>query len=79
VHFAVPTADELDAYLAGGEPLGVAGAFTLDGLGGWFVDRIEGDPANVIGLSLPLTRSLLAAAGLTVAALWRANPVVRAT
>jgi septum formation protein len=79
VHFAVPTADELDAYLAGGEPLGVAGAFTLDGLGGWFVDRIEGDPANVIGLSLPLTRSLLAATGLTVAALWRANPVLRAT
>ena len=79
VHFAVPTADELDAYLASGEPLGVAGAFTLDGLGGWFIDRIDGDPANVIGLSLPLTRSLLAATGLTVAALWSANPVRRAT
>ncbi|HVQ98054.1 MAG TPA: nucleoside triphosphate pyrophosphatase [Mycobacterium sp.] len=70
VHFGIPTADELDAYLAAGEPLQVAGGFTLDGLGGWFVDKIEGDPSNVIGLSLPLTRRLLAAVGLSIADLW---------
>jgi septum formation protein len=70
VHFAEPTAADLDAYIASGEPLAVAGGFTLDGLGGWFVDRIEGDPSNVIGLSLPLTRSLLQRVGLSVSELW---------
>jgi len=70
VHFALPTAPELDAYLASGEPLKVAGAFTLDGLGGWFVDRIDGDPSNVIGLSLPLLRRMLGRVGLSVADLW---------
>jgi septum formation protein len=70
VHFAMPTAPELDAYLASGEPLKVAGAFTLDGLGGWFVDRIEGDPSNIIGLSLPLLRRMLGRVGLSVADLW---------
>lgn len=73
VHFGVPADDDLEAYLAGGEPLHVAGAFTLDGLGGWFIDRIEGDPSNVIGLSLPLLRVLLADLGVSVAALWAAN------
>ncbi|MCV7080771.1 Maf family protein [Mycolicibacterium insubricum] len=53
VHFGQPSDSELEAYLASGEPLGVAGGFTLDGLGGWFIDRIDGDPSNVIGLSLP--------------------------
>ena len=71
VHFATPTAADLEAYIRSGEPLGVAGGFTLDGLGGWFVDRIEGDPSNVIGLSLPLTRSLLQRVGVSVAELWR--------
>jgi len=71
VHFATPAAAELDAYIGSGEPLAVAGGFTLDGLGGWFVDRIEGDPSNVIGLSLPLTRALLQRVGLSVAELWR--------
>jgi nucleoside triphosphate pyrophosphatase len=70
VHFAKPTAADLEAYIASGEPLAVAGGFTLDGLGGWFVDRIEGDPSNVIGLSLPLTRVLLQRVGLSVAELW---------
>lgn len=74
VHFAEPAASDLEAYLASGEPLWVAGGFTLDGLGGWFVDRIEGDPSNVIGLSLPLLRRLLDSLGLCVAALWSANP-----
>ncbi len=73
LHFGSPTDSELDAYVATGEPLYVAGAFTLDGLGGWFVDRIEGDPSNVIGISLPLLRTLLAGLGISVAALWQAN------
>src|ERR1700743_3604756 len=74
VHFGTPTAADLDAYLDSGEPLAVAGAFTLDGLGGWFVDRIDGDPSNVIGLSLPQTRALLERVGVSVAQLWMANP-----
>ncbi|HTM83434.1 MAG TPA: Maf family nucleotide pyrophosphatase, partial [Mycobacterium sp.] len=65
VHFAKPTAEDLDSYIASTEPLRVAGAFTIDGRGGWFVDRIEGDPSNVIGLSLPLLRRLLDAVGLS--------------
>ncbi|MGI5125713.1 Maf family protein [Pseudonocardia sp. CA-107938] len=72
VRFAVPTPQELDAYLATGEPLAVAGSFTIDGLGGWFVEGLDGDPSNVIGLSLPLTRRLLTRVGITVTDLWRA-------
>ncbi len=66
VYFANPTAADLEAYVASGEPLQVAGGFTIDGLGGWFVDGIEGDPSNVIGLSLPLTRRLLERIGLSL-------------
>jgi septum formation protein len=76
VHFGTPTAADLAAYIGSGEPLAVAGGFTLDGLGGWFVDRIDGDPSNVIGLSLPLTAALLQRVGLSVAELWAANPVI---
>jgi septum formation protein len=75
VYFSAPTDEDLSAYLASGEPLRVAGAFTLDGLGGWFVERIEGDPSNVIGISLPLTRRMLETAGLSISTLWQANPV----
>jgi septum formation protein len=60
VHFADVTDREIDTYVATGEPLQVAGAFTVDGLGGAFVERIEGDHHNVVGLSLPLLRQLLA-------------------
>jgi septum formation protein len=74
VHFAAPAGADLQAYVANGEPLDVAGGFTLDGLGGWFVDGVDGDPSNVIGVSLPLLRSLLQRVGLSVAALWTANP-----
>jgi septum formation protein len=70
VHFARPERAELEAYLATDEPLSVAGGFTLDGYGGWFVDRIEGDPSNVIGISLPLTRRLLQRAGSPLSELW---------
>lgn len=74
VHFGSPTDTDLESYLESGEPLGVAGAFTLDGLGGWFIEGIDGDPSNVIGLSLPLLRRMLAAAGLSVSDLWASPP-----
>lgn len=75
VNFGTPTDDELTAYLDSGESLRVAGAFTIDGLGGWFVDGIEGDPSNVIGLSLPTMRRLFARTGLSIAGLWADNPL----
>ena len=70
VHFAAVTDAEIDAYVATGEPLHVAGAFTVDGLGGPFVRRIEGDYHNVVGLSLPLLRELLAELGHAWVDLW---------
>ncbi len=70
-----PTPSDLAAYVASGEPLQVAGAFTLDGLGGWFIDGIDGDPSNVVGLGLSVTRRLLADVGLAIGDLWAANPV----
>ena len=60
VHFADASDAEIAAYCASGEPLQVAGAFTIDGLGGWFVEAIEGDHHNVVGLSLPALRGMLA-------------------
>jgi septum formation protein len=71
VHFASPSEQELNAYLATGEPLGVAGAFTLDGLGAAFVRRVEGDPAAVIGLSVATLRTQLAKRGVEITDLWR--------
>jgi septum formation protein len=71
VYFASPTPQELEAYLATGEPLTVAGAFTLDGLGAPFVRRVEGDPAAVVGLSLTVLRTQLAKRGLAITDLWR--------
>jgi septum formation protein len=73
VRFGTPSDTELDAYLATGEPLGVAGGFTLDGLGGWFVEGVDGDPSAVIGISLPLTRNLLTEVGVAVTDLWRSS------
>lgn len=71
VRFAEVTEAEITAYVATGEPLEVAGAFTLDGYGGWFVDSVDGDPSNVIGISLPTVRALLTEVGLAVHDLWR--------
>lgn len=71
IRFGSPSDAELDAYLATGEPLAVAGGFTLDGYGGWFVEGVDGDPSSVIGISLPLTRRLLAEVGLSVIDFWR--------
>jgi septum formation protein len=71
VHFGTPTDDEITAYVASGEPLHVAGAFTLDGRAAPFIDGIEGDASNVIGLSLPLLRRLLSQLGVGITELWR--------
>jgi septum formation protein len=60
VHFANVSDQEIAAYVATGEPLNVAGGFTIDGLGGPFVAGIEGDHHNVVGISLPLLREMLA-------------------
>lgn len=70
VVFATFRAEEIEAYVATGEPLQVAGAFTIDGLGGAFVERVEGDPHNVVGLSLPLLRLMVAELGISWHELW---------
>jgi len=70
VHFAEVSDEEIAAYVATGEPLHVAGAFTIDGLGGAFVERIEGDHHTVVGVSLPLLRALAAELGHPWHALW---------
>ncbi|WP_111600911.1 nucleoside triphosphate pyrophosphatase [Streptomyces sp. Amel2xB2] len=70
VHFGEPTDAEIAAYVATGEPLHVAGAFTLDGRSAPFVRGIEGDHGNVIGLSLPLLRDLLARLEVSITGLW---------
>jgi septum formation protein len=74
VHFADPCDEEVDAYVATGEPLKVAGAFTLDGLGGAFVRGIEGDPHTVVGVGLPLLREMFAELGVRWTDLWRSFP-----
>ncbi|MFC5719015.1 Maf family protein [Streptomyces gamaensis] len=71
VRFGEPGDDEIAAYVATGEPLYVAGAFTLDGRCAPFIDGIDGDHGNVIGLSLPLLRTLLAELGVAITDLWR--------
>ena len=70
VHFGCPTDAEIEAYVASGEPLNVAGAFTLDGRSAPFVEGIDGDPSNVIGLSLPLLRRLLRRLDVELVDLW---------
>jgi septum formation protein len=73
VHFADVDDDEIAAYVASGEPLNVAGAFTIDGLGGAFVTGIEGDHHTVVGLSLPLLRDLMAELGHRWTDLWASS------
>lgn len=70
VRFAAIDDDEVEAYLATGEPLAVAGAFTLDGYAAPFVESITGDHGTVIGLSLPLLRTMLASTGVRIVDLW---------
>jgi septum formation protein len=71
VRFGTPTDSELAAYIASGEPMSMAGAFSIEGLGAPFIDGIDGDPGNVIGLSLPLLRRMLTDIGIAITDLWR--------
>ena len=71
VRFGDPSDAEIEAYVGTGEPLRVAGAFTVDGFGGWFVEAVTGDHHNVVGLSLPLLRRMLLDFGYAVADLPR--------
>ncbi|MFW6774646.1 Maf family protein [Nocardioides sp. CPCC 205120] len=70
VHFADVDDEEIAAYVATGEPLDVAGGFTLEGRGAAFVTGVEGDPHNVVGVSVPLLRTLCAELGLRWTDLW---------
>lgn len=71
VSFAADVTDaEIDAYVASGEPLHVAGAFTIDSLGGAFIERVEGDPSTVVGMSLSAVRRLAAEVGVAWTDLW---------
>lgn len=74
IRFGLPSAADLESYIASGEPTTVAGGFTLDGLGGWFIEGVDGDPSSVIGIGLPLVRRLIERAGLSLSGLWQANP-----
>lgn len=71
VRFGTPSEAEIDAYVASGEPMSLAGGFSIDGLGAPFVEGIDGDPGNVIGLSLPLLRRMLADLGVAITDLWQ--------
>jgi septum formation protein len=70
IRFGRPTEAEIAAYVETGEPLNMAGAFTIEGLGGWFVESIDGDHNNVIGISVPLLRHLFRELGVTIPELW---------
>ena len=77
VHFMEMTEDEIDTYIATGEPLQCAGSFTIDGYGGAFIRKVDGDPHTVVGLSISTLRSLLTQAKVGVTELWTggaANP-----
>jgi nucleoside triphosphate pyrophosphatase len=74
IRFGSPTDQELGAYAARDQVLELAGAFSIEGHGGPFVDGIDGSPSNVLGLSLPLFRSLLSEIGVRITDLWRDRP-----
>ena len=71
VRFGSPSTEEISAYVSSGEPEELAGAFSIDGFGAPFVDGIDGDASNVLGLSLPLLRRMLATFGIRIFDLWR--------
>jgi septum formation protein len=70
VSFLEMEPDEIDAYIATGEPLHCAGSFTIDGLGGAFIRKVDGDPHAVVGLSVSTLRGLLASANVRITDLW---------
>jgi septum formation protein len=71
VRFATPTDAEIEAYVATGEPLSLAGAFSIEGYGAPFIEGIDGDPSIVLGLSLPLLRPMLLRLDIAITDLWR--------
>lgn len=73
VHFGQISDAEIDAYVATGEPLGVAGSFTIDALGGPFVEGVTGDPHSVVGISLPLLKKLTDHASVFWPDLWASD------
>ena len=73
VRFGTPNEAEISAYVASGEPMGLAGAFSIDGRAAPFVKGIDGDASNVLGLSLPLWRAMLNEVGVAITDLWRAT------
>ena len=79
MHFGIPSEAEIAAYVQSGEPMSLAGAFSIDGLGASFVEGIDGDPSNVLGLSLPLLRKMLGDFGVRIFDLWRrpVSPTLR--
>ena len=70
VHFMDMSEDEIDTYIATGEPLQCAGSFTIDGYGGAFIRKVDGDPHTVVGLSISTLRGLLGQAQVNVTELW---------
>ena len=77
IRFGSPSPAEIEAYIATGEPLWCAGAFTIDGLGGAFIEGIDGDPHGVVGISLPLLRRLLADLDVVWTDLWAPPPMTK--
>ena len=75
VHFMEMSADEIDAYIATGEPLQCAGSFTIDGYGGAFIRKVDGDPHTVVGLSISTLRGLLGQAEVGITELWTEGAV----
>lgn len=73
VHFVDMSASDIDAYIATGEPLHCAGSFTIDGLGGAFIRKVDGDPHAVVGLSISTLRELLVHANVGITELWGAH------
>lgn len=73
VHFAQMSTSDIDAYIATGEPLHCAGSFTIDGLGGAFIRKVDGDPHAVVGLSISTLRDLLVHANVGITELWDTN------
>ncbi len=73
VHFTPMSEAEVDAYIATGEPLHCAGSFTIDGLGGAFIRKVDGDPHAVVGLSVSTLRELLGQAQVGITELWASD------
>jgi len=74
VRFGTPRHEEIEAYVESGEPLSLAGAFSIDGLAAPFIEGIDGVPSNVLGVSLPLLRRMFEEAGVAITDLWRKAP-----